>query len=183
MSPVLGRVRTRLRRRLRRAGGYDQLVKRIAKTESAQARQAEKVARVEERIGRLRDRLDEVKLTAYRAHSSYEILNAQVGAIEVRLQDLAETLATGRFAADDEDTALARSLVEEIRDEHRRIRVRFGAVTQYEERLRRLESALAEEMAAAAELAHRAAANGALLDAPTQGAVDLPDEQQPVTKG
>jgi K+/H+ antiporter YhaU regulatory subunit KhtT len=105
-----------------------------------------------------------------------------VGAIEVRLQDLSDKLGKGRFETNDEDTASARSLVEEIRDEHRRIRVRFGTMTLYEERIRRLESALAEEMAAAAELADQAAQHGALLDAPTQGAVDLPDDQ-PVTRG
>jgi chromosome segregation ATPase len=182
VTPVLGGVRRHLRRRLRRAGGYDALAKRLAKTEAAQSRQAEKLARVEERLSRTKERLDEIKLTAYRAHSSYEILSAQVGAFEVRLQDLAEAIGTGRFATDDEGASVARILVEEIRDEHRRIRVRFAAVTQYEERLRRLESALTEEMAAAAELARQAATNGAMLDAPTHGGVDLPDEQPPVTK-
>lgn len=183
MTRVLVGVRRRLRRRLRRAAGYDALVARLAKTEAAQARQAAKLARLQERVSRTKERVDEIKLTAYRAHSSYEILGAQVGAIEERLQDLAEKLSTGPYDADDESRASARGLVEEIRDEHRRIRVRFGAVTQYEERLRRLESALAEEIATATELAHQAAQHGALLDAPTHGAVDLPDDQQPVTKG
>jgi chromosome segregation ATPase len=185
VTRVLVSVRRRLRRRLRRAGGYDELVARVAKTEAAQTRQAEKLARLQERVSQAKDRLDEVRLTAYRAHTSYEILSAQVGAIEARLQDLAEQLETGpdgADGADDEDTAAARSLVAEIRDEHRRIRVRFGTMTQYEERIRRLESALAEEMAAAAELAHQAAQQGALADAPTHGAVDLPDDQQ-VMKG
>jgi chromosome segregation ATPase len=181
VTRILVDVRRRLRRRLRRAGGYDELVKRVAKAESAQARQAEKLARVQEQVGRTKDRLDEIKLTAYRAHSSYEILGAQVGAIEERLQDLAEKIDTGPFDAVDEGGATARSLVEEIRDEHRRIRVRFGTVTQYEERIRRLESALAEEMAAAVELARQAAQHGALANGPTHGAVDLPDDQLPVT--
>jgi chromosome segregation ATPase len=181
MTRVLVGVRRRLRRRLRKAGGYDALATRLAKSEAAQARQAEKLGRLQERVSRTKERVDEIKLTAYKAHSSYEILSAQVGAIETRLQDLAEQLGTGRYDADDESTATARSLVEEIRDEHRRIRVRFGAVTQYEERLRRLESALAEEIAVAAELAEQAAQHGALADAPTHGAVDLPDDQSPVT--
>ena len=182
MTRVLVGVRRRLRKRLRKAGGYDQLVRRVKKAESAQARQADKLARLQDQVGRTKDRLDDIKLTVYRAHSSYEILSAQVGAIEERLQDLAEKIDTGPFDADDEGEATARSLVAEIRDEHRRIRVRFGAVTQYEERLRRLESALAEEIAAAAELAHQAAQHGALADAPTHGAVDLPDDPLPVTK-
>jgi chromosome segregation ATPase len=183
MTPVLGGVRRRLRRRLRRTAGYDQLVKRVAKLESVQARQTEKLARLQERAGRTKERIEEIKLTAFRASSSYEVLSAQVGAIEERLQDLAGKLEAGRFDTDDEDTAAARGLVEEIREEHRRIRVRFGTMTQYEERIRRLESALVEEIAAAAELAHEAARHGALLDAPTHGAVDLPDDQLPVTKG
>ncbi|HEX4697889.1 MAG TPA: hypothetical protein VH857_00855 [Actinomycetes bacterium] len=182
MTRVLVGVRRRLRKRLRKAGGYDQLIRRVTRAESAQARQADKLARLQDQVGRTKERLDDIKMTAYRAHSSYEILGAQVGAIEERLQDLAEKIDTGPYDADDEAEATARSLVEEIRVEHRRIRVRFGAVTQYEERLRRLESALAEEMAAAAELAHQAAQHGAFPDAPTHGAVDLPDDQGPVTK-
>jgi chromosome segregation ATPase len=182
VTRVLVGVRGRLRRRLRRAGGYDELVKRVKEVERAQARQAEKLARLQERAGRTRERVEEIKLTAYRADSSYEILSAQVGAVEERLQDLAEKLGAGSFATDDAGTESARSLIEEIRDEHRRIRVRFGTVTQYEERLRRLESALAEEMAAAAELAQQAAQYGVLADAPTHGAVDLPDDHLPVTK-
>ena len=179
MTPVLVGVRRRLRRRLRRTTGYDVLVKRVAKLESAQAKQAEKLARLQERVGRTKERVEDIKMTAYRAHSSYEILSAQVGAIEERLQDLAEKLDTGQYEAGDEERSAARSLVDEIRDEHRRIRVRFGAVTQYEERLRRLESALAEEIATAAELAHQAAQHGVLADAPTDGAVDLPDDPLP----
>jgi chromosome segregation ATPase len=182
VTRILVSVRRRLRRRLRRAGGYDELVARVARTESVQARQAEKIARLQERVARTRERLDEIRLTAYRAHTSYEILGAQVGSMEERLQDLAESLETrsggadSAIGADDEDTAVARGLVAEIRDEHRRIRVRFGTMTQYEERIRRLESALSEEMAAAAELAHQAAQHGVLADAPTHGAVDLPDD-------
>jgi septation ring formation regulator EzrA len=182
VTRVLLGIRGRLRRRLRRAGGYDELAKRVKKVESAQARQREKLARLQERAGRTKERVDEVNLTAFRANSSYEILTAQVGAMEERLQDLAEKLDTGPLDMDDADTVSARSLIEEIREEHRRIRVRFGTMTQYEERIRRLESALAEEIAAAAELAHEAAEHGALLDAPTHGAVDLPDDQLPVTK-
>lgn len=182
MTRVLVGLRRRLRRRLRSAAGYDDLLARVKKLESAQSRQADKLAQLQQRVGKAKDRVDEIKLTAYRAHSAYEILSAQVGAIEERLQDLADKAGTGPYESDDESAASARSLVEEVRDEHRRIRVRFGAVTQYEERLRRLESALAEEVAAATELAHEAAQHGALRDAPTQGAVELPDDQLPVRK-
>jgi chromosome segregation ATPase len=179
VTPVLAGVRGRLRRRLRRTAGYDVLVKRVAKLESAQAKQAEKLTRLQDRVGRTKERIEEIKITAFQAHTAYEIVKAQVGAMEVRLQDLADGLDTARLGTDGEGSAEARTLVEEIREEHRRIRVRFGTMTQYEERIRRLESALAEEMAAAAELAHEAAQHGALRDAPTHGAVDLPDDQRP----
>jgi hypothetical protein len=96
--------------------------------------------------------------------------------IEERLQDLTDKVEAGSYDATEDEKAEARSLIEAVREEHQRIRVRFGAVTRYEERLRRLESALAEEMAAAAELAHQAALNGALANAPTHGAVDLPED-------
>ena len=117
-----------------------------------------------------------MKPVAYRVQSLHEILAAQVGAIEERLQDLTDKVEAGGYDATDGEKAEARSLIEAVREEHQRIRVRFGAVTRYEERLRRLESALAEEMAAAAELAHQAALNGALANAPTHGAVDIPED-------
>jgi DNA repair ATPase RecN len=169
-------VRTRLRRRLRKSSGVDKLTKRLAKTDAKLARQGERLTTLGERLKRNKELLDEMKPVAYRVQSLYEILAAQVGAIEERLQDLTEKVEAGGFDGTDAEKAETRSLIEAVREEHQRIRVRFGAVTQYEERLRRLESALAEEMAEAAELAHQAALNGALANAPTHGAVDLPEE-------
>jgi predicted nucleic acid-binding Zn-ribbon protein len=169
-------VRTHLRRRLRRSSGVDQLAKRLAKTDARLTRQGERLTTLGERLKRNKELLDEMKPVAYRVQSLYEILAAQVGAIEERLQDLTEKVEAGGFDATDGEKAETRSLLQEVREEHQRIRVRFGAVTRYEERLRRLESALAEEMAAAAELAHQAALNGALANAPTHGAVDIPED-------
>jgi len=169
-------VRARLRRRLRRSSGFDELAKRLARTEARITRQGERLTTVGERLRRNKELLDEIKPTAHRAQSLYEILAAQVGAIEERLLDLTEKVELGGFDATDGEKAETRNLLEEVRQEHRRIRVRFGAVTRYEERLRRLEAALAEEMAAAAELAHEAALDGALAYAPTHGAVDIPED-------
>ena len=169
-------VRTRLRRRLRRSSGVDQLAERLAKTDARLARHGEKLTTLGARVKRNRELLDEMKPAAYRVQSLLEILAAQVGAIEERLQDLTEKVEAGGFDATDGEKAETRGLIQEVREEHQRIRVRFGAVTRYEERLRRLESALAEEMAAAAELAHEAALHGALANAPAHGAVDLPEE-------
>ena len=169
-------VRTRLRRQLRKSSGVDQLTKRLAKTDAKVARPGERLTTLGERLKRNKELLDEMKPVAYRVQSLLEILAAQVGAIEERLQDLTEKVEAGGFDATDAEKAEARSLIDAVREEHQRIRVRFGAVTRYEERLRRLESALAEEMAAAAELAHQAALNGALANAPTHGAVDIPED-------
>jgi hypothetical protein len=59
-----------------------------------------------------------------------------MGALEERLQ-------TGTFVADDASMAQARSLVDEVRREHEQVRVRMQLVSHYEERLRRVEQALA----------------------------------------
>lgn len=165
-----------LGRRLLRSRRVEALEQRLAKTQERQKRQGERLNRQDERLRRQRELLAEVKPTANRAHTLFEILGAQVGAIEERLQSLTEKVELGRYDATDEEGAQARTLLEEIREEHRRVRVRFGVVTRYEERVRRLESALAEEMAAAAELAHDAAMNGAVANAPTHGAVDIPED-------
>ena len=169
-------VRTTLRRRLRRSSGVDELAKRLAKTDARLARQGERLATLGERLKRNKELLDEMRPVAYRVQSLYEILAAQVGAIEERLQDLTDKVEAASYEATDGEKAETRSLIEAVREEHKRIRVRFGTVTRYEERLRRLESALAEEMAAAAELAHQAALYGALANAPTHGAVDITED-------
>lgn len=172
-------VRTRLRRWLRKSSGVDDLAKRLAKTNTRVARQGERLSTLSGRLKRNKELLDEMRPVAHRVQTLYEILAAQVAAIEERLQDLTEKVETGGFDATDAEKAEARSLIEAVREEHQRIRVRFGAVTRYEERLRRLESALAEEMAAAAELAHQAALHGALANAPTDGAVEMPEDPVP----
>lgn len=164
-----------VRKRLRRSTRLELLEQRLAKSEARIKRQGARLTSLDERLRRQRALLDEVRPAAHRSRALYEILGAQVGSIEERLQALTEKVELGRYDATDDETAQARSLIEEIRDEHRRIRVRFGVVARYEERVRRLEAALAEEMAAAAKLAREAALHGALADAPTEGAVDLPD--------
>jgi chromosome segregation ATPase len=175
----MSRVTAALRRRLRRSSGVDELANRLAKTDARLTRQTERVTRLGDRLKRHKERLDELKPAAYRATSMLEILGAQVGALEERLQSLADKVELGNYDATDDEKAEARSLLEDIRDEHRRIRVKFGTMTSYEERVRRLESALADEIAVAAELARAAAENGAVADAPTHGAVDISEDEPP----
>ena len=65
----------------------------------------------------------------------------QLAALEAKVEDLRHRLDTPR-AADDDDLAAARTLVDAIQREHEQIRVRLSAVTTYEERLRRIEEQL-----------------------------------------
>jgi hypothetical protein len=155
------------------------LAKRLAKTQATQTRLGQQLTHLTEQLRQQKESYAETKLAAWTAQSLYEILSAQVGAVEERLQTLTEKVEPGDYDATDEEKAAARNLLAEVRDEHRRIRVRFGTMTQYEERIRRLESALADEMAAAAALAEEAARHGALANAPRHGAVDLPEDPPP----
>jgi hypothetical protein len=169
-----------LGRRLRASRRFA-LEQRLARTEERLNRQGERLKRQDERLRLQKELMYEVRPAALRALSLFEILGAQIGAVEERLQSLTEKVELGRYDATDEEKAEARTLLEEVREEHHRIRVRFGVVTRYEERVRRLESALAEEMAAAAKLAREAAMNGAVADAPTHGAVDIPEDPPATT--
>lgn len=170
------RFRNRVRRLIRSSGGYDELARRLAKAEARLQRQDERLTRQRERLDRHKERLDVINPAAWRAATLLEVLAAQIGAIEERLQRLTDRVDVRGDDPTDADKAEARTLLEEVREEHQRIRVRFGVVTRYEERVRRLEAALAEEMAAAEKLAHEAALGGALANAPTHGAVDIPED-------
>ena len=172
----MSRLKERVRRLVRRAGGYDELAKRLDKAEAKLQRHDGQLARHGERLDRHKQRLDAIKPAAWRAATLLEVLAAQIGAIEERLQNLSDKIESGYDEPTDAETAQGRSLLDEVREEHRRIRVRFGVVARYEERVRRLESALAEEMAAAEKLAIEAARGGALANAPTHGAVDIPKD-------
>jgi hypothetical protein len=163
-------------RRLRSLKAVLLAPRRLAAIERRLARTEARLKRQDERLRRQRQRLDATNRKAKHADGLVEILSSQLGGIEVRLQSLTELLDREPYAATDEEQTQARNLLEEIRDEHRRIRVRFGVVARYEERLRRLESALAEEMVAAAALAREAALNGVVAGTPSAGAVVLPDE-------
>ena len=78
--------------------------------------------------------------------------DAQFGTLEVRLAELEQRLGEalparsddGAAAVDGDDLAAARRLVDEVRTEHERIRVRMQVVSAYEERLRRVEESVAK---------------------------------------
>jgi uncharacterized protein involved in exopolysaccharide biosynthesis len=66
-------------------------------------------------------------------------LSPQVAALEQRLEELRARLDDPAFTAGDAERAQARSLVEEVRAEHARVRARISAASVFEERLRVLE--------------------------------------------
>lgn len=66
----------------------------------------------------------------------------QLGALEIRMGRIEERLENDTFTSDDESLSQARSLVDTVRREHDQVRVRLQVISSYEERLRRLESAL-----------------------------------------
>jgi hypothetical protein len=68
----------------------------------------------------------------------------QVGVLEERLGSLEERLGSGTFVADDQQMAEARDLVQAVRQEHQQVRVRMQIISHYEERLRRVEDAMAQ---------------------------------------
>jgi DNA repair exonuclease SbcCD ATPase subunit len=165
---------------LRSPRQIEALDKRLAKTEARLTRQNERIAsqsarlkRQDERLRAQKPRLDEARRLAKRAANLFEILSSQLGGLEERMQHLTERVEGAQYDASGEEQAQARRLIEDIREEHRRIRLRFGAVAIYEERLRRLESALAEDLVAAAALARDAAVNGEAADPASAGGDDV----------
>jgi len=73
-------------------------------------------------------------------------IGPQVAALEVRVEDLRQRVEQPHWAADDDEQAQARSLVDEVRREHDRVRARITAAVRYEERLRQLEEQVATHL-------------------------------------
>lgn len=113
-----------------------------------------------EQIGRLRQRVDGIAersqvsvqqtIRSAKAAEFYtrEVnrISPQLAALETKVERLRLALeavtAPGVGSSTPTELAEARGLVEGIQEEHRRIRVRLTALTQYEERLRRIEEKL-----------------------------------------
>ncbi|MCW2754408.1 MAG: hypothetical protein JWQ32_1819 [Marmoricola sp.] len=76
----------------------------------------------------------------------------QLAALEERVEDLRARLDDPAFEADDEQRSQARSLVDEVRAEHARVRARISAAVVFEERLRVLEAKVGVDPATGADL-------------------------------
>lgn len=94
--------------------------------------------RLDDLIARVNGFHDRAEWTA----SQVERVLPQVAAQETEIQGLRARLEAAPLPESPEEVAQARTLIEEIRAEHARIRVRLTGVAQYEERLGRLEERL-----------------------------------------
>jgi chromosome segregation ATPase len=106
------------------------------------------IARVRQRLDRIADRVGKAEAAARATAKEAEFhvrevnrIAPQLSALEAKVEDLRQELGT-RPDRVTGNLGTARSLVEEIRTEHARIRVRLSALTTYEERLRRIEEKL-----------------------------------------
>lgn len=129
-TDLAGRQR-RLKERL------DQQAKQVAQTKAT-------VATLRSTITTLGTRVRTVELASEHREREHRNLTIQVGRCQELLGEFEERLRQERFIAEPDEEAEARRLIDEIRREHERIRVRMQAVAQYEDRLRRLEAAVAD---------------------------------------
>lgn len=113
--------------------------------------QAKQLAALKESTAKLRATITEqnrrirvVELASEHREREHGNLTIQVGRCQELLGEFEERLRDERFITEPGEEAEARRLVEEIRREHEQIRVRMQAVAQYEDRLRRIEAAVAE---------------------------------------
>lgn len=143
----------------------DEVDRRIAAVDSridrVEARLAEVTGHVEvheqsrhEHWARMHELHDQVGLRVQRVTFDVDRLSPAVAALEVRAERLSSELADrSPDAPASDDGTTARDLLREARREHEQVRVRLSAIAAYEERLRRIESAVAEETASGAAAA------------------------------
>ena len=115
----------------------DQQAKQIAETKAA-------VAKLRSTVTTLGRQVRAVELASEHREREHGNLTIQMGRAQEQLGEFEERLRDERFITEPGDEAEARRLVDEIRREHERIRVRMQAVAQYEDRLRRIEAAVAD---------------------------------------
>ncbi len=113
--------------------------------------QAKQLAALKESTAKLRATVTEqnrrirvVEQASEHREREHGNLTIQVGRCQELLGEFEERLRDERFITEPGEEAEARRLVDEIRREHEQIRVRMQAVAQYEDRLRRIEAAVAD---------------------------------------
>lgn len=101
--------------------------------------------RIEDLEIRVNRRLPEAADKATIAHVEVQRMQPQTAAMEQRLEELRQRMDTRIDPGTTQEQAEARRLVDEVRQEHQRIRSRMTAIAWYEERLRRLEERMAAQ--------------------------------------
>ncbi len=96
-----------------------------------------RLADIDSRLKRQRRDLDKVSREAATGASLLQRLIPQLEALEVRFSQ--QQSGSGPVTGTTEEVAEARSVVEEVRREHDRVRARLSGVAWYEDRLRKLE--------------------------------------------
>ncbi|HET7821757.1 MAG TPA: hypothetical protein VFL10_09540 [Ornithinibacter sp.] len=111
--------------------------------------QKQRIARQDQRMKALEARVKDLNRATSLDLREGERRDSHVGALEVRLADLEQVLADSASGVtatrpDDDQLAAGRTLLDEVRTEHARIRARMQVVSAYEERLRRVEESVTE---------------------------------------
>jgi chromosome segregation ATPase len=126
----------------------DRLAERLELQAVRLQRQADRLdnqkKRLDEQGERLRQQNQELKALVHRVNTldtAYHVVQVQTGSMETRLEEVVSRLEAAPDSTEPE-RAEARNLLEEVREEHRRVRARFGVIGRYEERVRRLEQAI-----------------------------------------
>lgn len=105
----------------------------------ANEQQAGPIDHLEHRLNELQNRLQPVADESFWTANELRRLAPQLASMEVRIAQLEERMNEVR-AGDPAEVKEARTLIDEVKSEHERIRTRLSAVSRYEERLERLES-------------------------------------------
>lgn len=141
-------------RRLFRAGNgrlaaveqrSQRLSARVDGQKQALAKQSGRLDRQAERLDTQHTRLAEIERRLNELTTVYLVLEHQMASLETRMDRLDMQLNQETPDSTAPERAEARGLLDQMRDEHSRIRARFGVITRYEERIRRLERALEPE--------------------------------------
>lgn len=100
---------------------------------------ARNTAPLDARLAALEKRIEELAAESAWTANELRRIAPQTAALESRLADLAAA-AEPPLSADDAELEASRQLLDEVRDEHRKVRLRLSGVTHFEDRLRKLET-------------------------------------------
>lgn len=150
----MGYVKDQLRARLATRAELEALRAEVARLRGGQGgrgvtgrvdRLGERVRNQAEKLREQRKDLTRVTKQVTALRTDFDRMAQQLAATETRIELLRERVEAEVYDGTDAERAEARSLVEEIRREHEQVRVRFQVVSNYEERLSRVEEALARD--------------------------------------